>query len=109
MTEAEWLACTNPSPMLAFLRGKVSDRRLRLFAVACCRLFWDVLPIEATRAAIETNELFADQRVSESELSRARSVAHSAAWHARYDTKRELLTPDGNVVTLSTGERPNIS
>jgi hypothetical protein len=35
MTEAEWLAATEPRLMLEFLRGKVSDRKLRLFAAFC--------------------------------------------------------------------------
>ncbi len=30
MTEAEWLAATDPMPMLEFLRGKASDRKMRL-------------------------------------------------------------------------------
>jgi hypothetical protein len=37
MTESEWANCTRPDPMLTFLHGKVGDRKLRLFAVACCR------------------------------------------------------------------------
>jgi hypothetical protein len=36
MTEAQWLACTDPRPMLAFLRDKTSARKLRLFACAYC-------------------------------------------------------------------------
>lgn len=34
MTEQEWLNCTDPTPMLEFLRGKVSERKLRLLAVS---------------------------------------------------------------------------
>ncbi len=36
MTEAEWLAATDPQVLLNFLT--ISKRKLRLFASACCRL-----------------------------------------------------------------------
>ena len=41
MTEAEWLACTDPHKMLEFLRGKASDRKLRLFACASIRACYE--------------------------------------------------------------------
>src|SRR3954447_23864988 len=39
MTEDEWLSCTDPTPMLAFLQagGRASDRKLRLFPISCVR------------------------------------------------------------------------
>ena len=37
MTEAEWDACADPTPMLDFLRMQPSDRKRRHFAVACRR------------------------------------------------------------------------
>jgi hypothetical protein len=36
MTEAEWLAATDPAAMLEFVRGRANDRKLRLFASAVC-------------------------------------------------------------------------
>ena len=59
MTEAEWLTCTDPQAMLAFLRGKVSDRKLRLFGVACCRRVWQPIKVPERRQAVEAAELYA--------------------------------------------------
>jgi hypothetical protein len=57
--------------MLAFLRGKASGRKLRLFACAGCRLVWSQLG-EGARRAVEASERFADRLVSPDDLKAAR-------------------------------------
>lgn len=60
MTEAEWRAATEPGPMLEFLRGKASDRKLRLFGVACCRRIWRFITDPGSQAIVELTEASAD-------------------------------------------------
>ncbi|HKB40624.1 MAG TPA: hypothetical protein VKD72_29630 [Gemmataceae bacterium] len=56
MTEAEWLTCTEPKPMLEFLGDRASDRKFRLFGCACCRRLWDLLPSDLNRQAVQAIE-----------------------------------------------------
>jgi biotin carboxyl carrier protein len=60
MTEQEWLECTDPTLMLAFLRWKVSDRKFQLFASACCRRIRHLLADERSHRAIDVTERLAD-------------------------------------------------
>jgi hypothetical protein len=66
MTEAEWMGCADPAPMLDFLCGKVSDRKLRLLICSWSRLNWKWLP-EQCRSAVEVAELFADGLASDAD------------------------------------------
>jgi hypothetical protein len=75
VTEAEWDACTDPNPMLDFLHGRASDRKLRLFAVAVCRRAWHLLTDERGRRAVEVSERYADGLASREELEAAFAAA----------------------------------
>jgi hypothetical protein len=41
MDDSQWRSCDDPRKMLERLRGKASDRKLRLFACAFWRRWWD--------------------------------------------------------------------
>jgi hypothetical protein len=83
MTEAEWLTCDDLTKMLRFLRGDASGRKLRLFAVACCRNVWSLLSDQRSRDAVELAERFADGQATEMER-RSAQVAAKAAVAALY-------------------------
>jgi hypothetical protein len=67
MTEAEWLACSDPPPMRGVLNGKASNRKMRLFAIACCRQIWQFLNGES-RAAVEVMERYLEGQATLEEL-----------------------------------------
>ncbi len=60
MTESQWRRCADPVPMLAFLSDLASGRKLRLFAVACCRRVSHVFPDDRVRVALDAAERLAD-------------------------------------------------
>jgi hypothetical protein len=89
MTEEEWLSATNPPPMLGFLRGKVSDRKLRLFACACCRRIWDLYLHHDSFRSIEVGEKFADGEATNKDLRTADELAMWAGDDASWTSMQE--------------------
>jgi hypothetical protein len=94
MTEAEWLVCTDPTLMLEFLRGEVSDRnlrrkpsdrKLRLFAVACCYRLWPRIKDKNSRRTLETAEKYADGAASYGQLVGAWTSAERRCRKARQE------------------------
>jgi hypothetical protein len=85
MNESEWNSCTDPKQMLAWLRrnGKLSERKARLFAVACCRDLWPWIVDEFSNKVVEVAERYADGNATEAELRQAHNAFHAEAYMLR--------------------------
>jgi hypothetical protein len=104
MTEADWLAATDPQPMLHFLWSvkpwrRQMRRKLRFFACACSRRIWHVLD-SSLQETVETAERYADGEISVDERQGALTrmwdkmlggQAYSKPWEG-YATRAAILT-----------------
>jgi hypothetical protein len=84
MTEGEWLECNDPALMLEYLDDRVSERKLCLFACACCYRTWHLLQDERSRKAVEVAERFCEGAATEHEIRVAREAASEAAGLGRF-------------------------
>ena len=106
MTEAEWLACTDPREMLRFLGEDASDRKRRLFAVECCKHIWHLLRGATMRQVVEAAELFAEGAIRIRRLRRVNRTAwDSEIFRAPGDTEwDEIITDLAETAAASTSE-----
>jgi hypothetical protein len=89
MTEADWEACQDPAAMLEYLRGRTSERKMRLFAVACCRRIWGILEAAQAQQAVLVAEQYADGAAPANALDAA---CRDAAWHISLAYERRRPT-----------------
>jgi hypothetical protein len=88
MTEAEWQSCADPQPMHVAVGGKVSARKLRLFAVASCRQLGPLLTDPRITTALDVAERYADGAATLADLETA---ARGAAKAQRAQRRKALL------------------
>src|SRR5262245_35768379 len=117
MTDSQWLEGSDPQAMLSLLgywpsRGWPSirvpchslatDRKLRLFACACCRAAWDELE-PSTRRQVQLIERYADGEITTFPIADATDDVTAqisywpSAWNAARLTSRGLLAPDSSI------------
>jgi len=113
--EQEWLESQDVQRMLHYLREQASDRKLRLFAVACCRRVEPCLVDRRSQNNVEVNELYADGVADGNELESACRAADQALYSidksSNYITQRDaaiaayllgaVLHATGNVTVVA--------
>jgi hypothetical protein len=102
MTEQAWETGTFPQSMLSFFSdsGRASDRKFRLFACACCRRIWDLLPDERSRAVVVAAERFADGLATPAQLR----ASHLLAREVSFDERRRNVDDPHQFVSLAASD-----
>jgi hypothetical protein len=94
--DGDW--CSSLHPILCWVRREIhpSMRKLRLFACACCRRAWHLLPAEG-REAVEVAERFADWRATKRERAGAyKAVARLVRSQRIAVAARHAVAPMGD-------------
>jgi len=102
MTEADWVGATRPHRMLHILnrlarrsRRPVCSRRLKFFALSCCRLAWPAILDERSRTAVEVAEEHMVGTATDEQLSAAIRDADEAREQAQAARDTLLGSPQG--------------
>jgi hypothetical protein len=105
MDEGQWFAEDYPEFILGDLResGMLSERKARLFGVACSRRIWHLLTDERSRGAVEVAERFTEGTATADELREALDPA----WQAYHDSEqaRDASLRPGRPETLDAAYR----
>lgn len=80
MTEEQWVTDTDCERMLNYLSEQNGSRRkLQLFAVACCRRIWHLLPDERSRTAVRAVERQVEGQATAEEMAAELAAAQVAS------------------------------
>lgn len=101
MTEKEWLTCKEQQKLLEFLAERVSQRKLRLFAVAGCWAIYRHRLDERSRDVLCLAARYADRQASRAALRNARSVAYP---HGLLATVRPDAAQAASFAGISTSD-----
>jgi hypothetical protein len=87
-----WDSCDVPDSMLDLVQGTVSLRKLRLFAVACCRRVAHLVTDEAVARLLNLAEANADGTAGEAEMRAA--VSHLQSLQSLASRRERRVRPD---------------
>ena len=91
MTETEWLECSDSWLMIEQVEKDNRQRKLRLFAAACCRRAWHLSTDARVRNAVEAIESYLEGEVSAEFCQRASDDAFKASLDHADDNMAESL------------------
>src|SRR5436190_1083167 len=103
------VSCDSPTLLLAFVRGRLSQRKDRLLAVAFCSVIRDLILDEHRQNAIDVAEAFADGLASPDELrvtfDRLIQYRSSDAYVIAAESARYCVQPNSPFASMLTLQR----